>query len=180
MTALATISSASWIGALAPNGNVGAVSISVGQATIDSKTKPIYTLNLSGNYYYNNGVMFGASFSLGYTENPDTEVSTKAMGELNGKFRLGYSFGKLARGFGVYGIADYSYLMYNRSYINSITSEYEDETANAGGIGFGGGAEYRFDSNWLVTASYTTTTMSPDKGADFDYDKALFSVGYTW
>jgi len=98
--------------------------------------------------------MTGATFGLGYAKNPDTTVSSDTMGELNAKFKFGYSFGEIGKGLGVYGIADFSYLMYQRLNISGTN----DELANANGIGFGGGAEYVFDSGWLITASYTNTT----------------------
>lgn len=35
-----------------------------------------------------------------------------------------------------------------------------------------------FNNVWLITASYATT-VTPDKGAKFDYDKARIDVGFT-
>lgn len=180
LVALSVSAQAGFIGSIKPDAKVGNFSVGVGQATFNDSSETLYTISFGGNYYYNNGVMWGASFGLGYTTNPDTTVDTDAIGELDGQFRLGYSFGKTAYGLGIYGIVDYSYLMYNSSSINPVTGQREDTTNNAGGIGYGAGAEYRFDSNWLVTATYTTATMTPDTGLDFDYDKALFSVGYSW
>jgi len=180
VTTLATVSNASWIGIWKPDKKVGNVSLSVGQVTLGTETNPMYTLGLGGNYYYDNGILWGASFGLGYTENPDTTVETKAIGELNAKFKFGYSFGETAKGLGIYGLADFSYLMYNYSSIDYGTGEREDSFSSANGIGYGAGAEYRFDSGWLITASYTTTQMTPDKGVKFDYDKALVGVGFTW
>jgi hypothetical protein len=180
LATLTTASNASWIGALAPDKQIGNISLSVGQATIGEETNPLYTLDLGGNYYYDNGIMWGSTIGIGYTKNPDTAVDNNTMIELGGKFKLGYSFGETAKGFGIYGIADFSYLAYNRTTTNVNTAKEEDEFANANGIGFGGGAEYRFDNDLLITATYTTTQMTPDYGSKFDYDKALVGIGYSW
>jgi len=176
LATLTTASNATLIGAWAPDKKVGNMSISAGQATIGKKSNTMYTLDLGGNYYYDNGIMWGASFGLGYTKNPDTTVSNKTMGEIDGKFRFGYSFGETAKGLGVYGIADFSYLMYmSRNATNT-----DDEFESANGIGFGAGAEYVFDSGLLITTSYTTTTMTSDTGTKFDYDKVLVGIGFSW
>ncbi|WP_321778120.1 outer membrane beta-barrel protein [Sulfurimonas sp.] len=170
-----TVAHANWIGALKPDKKVGSVSLSVGQVTIESETNPLYSLDFGGNYYYDNGILLGATFGLGYTENPNSLIDNKNIFELNGKFKLGYSFGKMARGLALYGLTDFSYLMYNR-----LDSHLKDKTSSAQGIGFGGAIEYRFSNDWLLSASYTTTNMTHDSGANFDYNKALFGVGYTF
>ncbi len=177
MATLATLSNA---GGLSPDKSVGNVKLSVGQASFEDESSTLYTLEIGGNYYYNNGVLWGAEFGFGYTENPDETVTTTAMGEINGQFRLGYSFGRTGKGLGLYGLFDMSYLMYNYNDYNPITGELQDEINFATGMGFGGGAEYIFDSGWLVTATYSTMSMSPDIGGEFDYTKALVGVGYTW
>lgn len=177
---LATASNASWIGALKADKKVANVKLSVGQATFEDESSILYTLEIGGNYYYNNGLLWGAQFGFGYTKNPDETVSTTAMGEINGQFKLGYSFGATAKGLGIYGLYDMSYLMYNYNNLNQMTGELEDEINFATGMGFGAGAEYIFDSGWIVTASYSTMSMSPDIGSEFDYSKALVGVGYTW
>ncbi|WP_428737447.1 outer membrane beta-barrel protein [Sulfurimonas sp.] len=163
-------------GILTPDKKVGNVKLSIGQATFENESSHLYTLEFGGNYYYNNEIMWGAQFGLGYTENPDKTISNKTMGELNGQFRIGYSFGELAKGFGLYGLCDMSYLLYNSR--NQDTLEQENNFAS--GIGFGGGVEYVFDSSWIITATYSKIDMTPDKGNSFDYSKALFGVGYTW
>lgn len=170
-----SLSSASWIGALKPDKEVGNISFSMGQATIENETNPLYSLDFGGNYYYDNGILLGATFGLGYTENPNSLIDNKNIFELNGRFKLGYSFGKMARGLALYALSDFSYLMYNR-----LDSQLEDKTNFAQGIGFGGGLEYRFSNDWLLSASYTTTNMTPNSGANFDYNKALLGVGYTF
>ena len=172
---IVSFSSASWIGALKPDKEGGNISFSVGQATLDSETSLLYSLDFGGNYYYDNGVLFGATMGLGYTENPNSLIDNKNIFELNGRFRLGYSFNKTEKGLSLYGLTDFSYLMYNR-----LDSQLEDKTSFAQGIGFGGAIEYRFSNDWLLSASYSTTQMAPDSGSDFDYNKALFGVGYTF
>ena len=172
---VATVSSASWIGALKPDKEVANISLSVGQATIESETSPLYSLDFGGNYYYDNGVLLGANIGLGYTKNSNSLIDNKNIFELNGRFKLGYSFGNMEKGLALYALTDFSYLMYNR-----LDTHSEDKANFAQGIGFGGGLEYRFNNDWLLGASYTTTKMTPDSGANFDYNKALFGVGYTF
>lgn len=172
---IVTVSSAGWIGALKPDQKIGNISLSVGQATIESESSPLYSLDFGGNYYYDNGILFGATFGLGYTENSNILIDNKNIFELNGKFKLGYSFNKTEKGLAIYGLTDFSYLMYNR-----LDTHSEDKATFAQGIGFGGGLEYRFNNDWLLTASYTTTNMTPDSGAVFNYSKAQFGVGYTF
>ena len=166
-----SLAHASYIGSLVPDKKVGKVSFSTGQATIGNDTSPMYKLSFGGTYYYNNGVMYVADFGLGYTQNQDTQVDNKNMFELNGQFKLGYSFGNLAEGFGVYGLVDFAYLMYNQQ---------EDKATFAQGIGYGGGLEYVLSDSWIVTGTYTTTKMKPDSNEDFDYEKLLIGIGYTW
>jgi len=164
-----SILNANWMGALTPDKKVGSASISIGHIKIVEDVTPYVTVDLGGNYYYDNGLMWGANFGLGYVHNPSDFTDKKTMVELDGKFKLGYSFGETARGIGVYGIMDVAYLLYNDGDFNS-----------ASGFGYGIGTEYRFENDYLVTISYTFTTMTPDTGAKFDYNKALVGVGYTW
>jgi len=161
-----SLSYAGWIGSLKPDKEVGNISLFIGQASLEEKKDTLYGFDFGGNYYYNNGVLLGATFGLGYADESF---------ELNGKFKLGYSFGEIAKGLALYGIGDFSYLMYNR-----LNSQLKEKTTFAQGIGFGGGIEYRFNNDWLFTASYTTTNMIPDIGINFDYNKALIGVGYTF
>ncbi len=172
---IVSLSSASWIGALKPDKEVGNISLSIGQATIESETNTLCSLDFGGNYYYKNGVLLGATFGLGYTENPNSLIDNKNIFELNGRFKLGYSFNKTEKGLAIYGLTDFSYLMYNR-----LDSQQEDKATFSQGIGFGGGLEYRFNNDWLLSASYSTIQMTPDSGANFDYNKALLGVGYTF
>jgi hypothetical protein len=180
LLSIATVTEAKFVGSLAPNKKVGNLSLSIGQANIDSQSTSIYSLDFGGNYYYQNGFMWGSIFSLGYGENPDPTVDAKVMAELSGKFKFGYSFGEIARGLGIYALADFSYLMYNTTEINYITGDKEDSFTAAQGVGFGIGAEYRFKNNYLVTTSYTSITMTPDNGENFEYEKILLGVGYSW
>ncbi len=172
---IVSLSSASWIGTLKPDKKVGNISLSMGQVTIESETNPLYSLDFGGNYYYDNGFLMGATFGLGYTENPNSLIDNKNIFELNGRFKLGYSFNKTEKGLAIYGLTDFSYLMYNR-----LDSQQEDKATFSQGIGFGGGLEYRFNNDWLLSASYSTIQMTPDSGANFDYNKALLGVGYTF
>jgi len=169
---LVSLDNAGYIGSLVPDKKVGKVSLSAGQATIENDTSLMYKLSFGGTYYYNNGIMYGATFGLGYTENPHTQVDNKNMFELDGQFKLGYSFGQIAEGFGVYGLVDFAYLMYNQ--------QLEDKATFAQGIGYGGGLEYVLSDSWVVTTTYTTTKMKPDTNEDFDYDKLLLGIGYIW
>jgi len=180
LVAISSVAQAKYVGPLTPDAKVGNVTLAVGQATFENESETLYNLSFGGNYYYDNGIMSGAGFGIGYTTNPDDSVDTSAIGEIEGQFRLGYSFGKLAYGFGVYGIVEFSYLMYNSSNINPIIWQREDTNNYASGIGYGGGLEYRFENGILLNATYTTASMTPDQGVDFDYDKALFGVGYSW
>jgi hypothetical protein len=91
---------------------------------------------------------------------------------------VGYSFAEAGKGFGLFGIADFTYLTYSRP--NIINGQLDEKTTFAQGIGFGGGVEYVFDNPWILTATYTTKTMKPDTGESFDYDKALVGIGYTF
>ncbi len=180
LTIFSNLLEAKFIGAFAPDKKVGNISLSTGQAKINSQSTSIYSLDFGGNYYYKNGIMWGSIFSLGYIQNPDTTVDSKVMAELSGKFKFGYSFGELARALSVYALADFSYLMYNTSSINYITGNQEDSFNSAQGIGSGMGAEYRFKNNYLVTTSYTSITMTPDDGKNFEYEKILIGLGYSW
>jgi hypothetical protein len=180
LISFSTITEAKFIGAFAPDKKVGNISLSTGQAKINSQSTPIYSLDFGGNYYYKNGIMWGSIFSLGYTQNPDTTVDSKVMAELSGKFKFGYSFGELSRALSIYALADFSYLMYNTSSINYITGNQKDSFNSAQGIGSGIGAEYRFKNNYLVTTSYTSITMTPDQGENFEYEKILIGLGYSW
>ena len=173
---ITSLASAGFIGSLVPDKKVGSTSLSIGQATFEKQDNPLYGIDFGGTYYYyNSGVMFGATIGLSYTTNPSSLIDNESIYEMNGKFKLGYSFSKLARGFGVYALTDFSYLMYSR-----LDSRLQDRTTFAQGIGFGGGVEYRFENDLLLNALYTTTQMAPDKGAHFDYNKALLSVGFTF
>ncbi len=169
---LVSLANAGYIGSLVPDKKVGKISLSAGQASIGNDTNLMYKLSFGGTYYYNNGVMYGADFGLGYTQNQDTQVDNKNMFELDGQFKLGYSFGQLAEGFGVYGLVDFAYLMYNQ--------QLKDKATFAQGIGYGGGLEYVLSDSWVVTSTYTTTKMKADTNEDFDYEKILIGIGYTW
>ena len=56
----------------------------------------------------------------------------------------------------------------------------EDKATFAQGIGYGGGLEYVLSDSWVVTSTYTTTKMKADTNEDFDYEKILIGIGYTW
>jgi len=167
-----SLAHASYMGSLVPDKKVGKVSFSAGQASIENDTSLMYKLSLGGTYYYNSRIMYGATFGLGYTENPHTQVDNKNMFELDGQFKLGYSFGQLGEGFGLFGLVDFAYLMYNQ--------QLEDKATFAQGIGYGCGLEYVLSDSWVVTGTYTTTKMKPDTNENFDYEKLLLGIGYIW
>jgi len=61
---LVSLANAGYIGSLIPDKKVGKVSFSTGQATIGNDTSLMYKLSFGGTYYYDNGVMYGATFGL--------------------------------------------------------------------------------------------------------------------
>jgi len=56
----------------------------------------------------------------------------------------------------------------------------EDKATFGQGIGYGGGLEYVLSASWVATSTYTTTKMKIDTNEDFDYEKILIGIGYTW
>jgi len=181
LASIMTISlNASFINALKPELKVGNVKFGVGQSALGDNTENIYKIELGGNYYYNNGIMFGTDIGLSYMENSNIEVEDNTMGELNVNFKLGYLIGDNGYGLSTYGLVDFSYLVYNRIGVNSITNEVEDTLTDASGIGYGVGIDYRFKNNFLLSGIYTETTMEPEIGEDFKYKKSIVSLGYAW
>ena len=168
-------------GILTPDEKVGNASVYIGNATLGEygDSTDAAAILIGGNYYYNSGVLFGSTFGLEYAENADELVDNKLMLGINANFKIGYSFGSVAKGFGVYGLVDLHYLMYSVEGVNHGSGEKEDEITNASGTGFGVGAEYIFENGLLINLSYSSTEMTSDD-YKFDYERTLIGVGVTW
>ena len=179
---IVTMSSASFLGIPSKDKAVNNVSFYTGKVAVENidESTNIYEIGFSGNGYYNNGVLAGFSAKIEYVENPYEIVETGIMLGFSERFRLGYSFGKIARGFAIYGLVDLNQMLYTVAEIDEDIGEEEDIGHTAFGFGFGIGAEYVFENGLIISISSGTSEMKNDEDYKFDYEKTIVGIGYYW